>query len=316
MSRPAPNGSSTPSSTASRSQGRTSYIRRGRSSSQAAIFTTAGLPTPDGTPTFERRPSASSTASDEVVGKDRRTASEEIFMQQSHASLLARISELELALSSQGRSRSRPTSIMSDVSSTASSEPPDELLHLVADLKWERDELNRDIDGWRQRVRDLEHSKGVMERRLDAERRENWLKGEKLGLVEVEKENLSRQMKMKESVIANLSQRLETVDAQYRIALRERDAMHEDAETAKRQLADAYSILNVNRSLEHELATTREALAEGQMRNEALQRELEHFNSLTTPEAFVNRVYKKPDKLSSESTRTRVSKCRLDIHVS
>ncbi|KLO16387.1 hypothetical protein SCHPADRAFT_926618 [Schizopora paradoxa] len=280
-SRTSANGSSTPSSTGSRGHAGNPFARRGRSSSQAAIFTAAGLPTPDGTPTFERRPSASSTASDESIGKDRRTASEEIFMQQSHASLLARIAELELALSHQNRSRSRPTSIMS-VSSTASSEPPDELLQLVADLKLERDELNRDVDGWRQRVRDLEHSKGVMERRLDAERRENWLKGEKLGLVEVEKENLSRQLKMKESIVVNLTKKLENVDTQLRNALRERDAMHEDAETAKRQLADAHSILNAKRSTERDLAACRAALAEEEARNEELLRELERFKSFST----------------------------------
>lgn len=202
-------------------------------------------------------------------------------MQQSHASLLARIAELELALTHQSRSRSRPTSIMS-VSSTASSEPPDELLQLVADLKLERDELNRDVDGWRQRVRDLEHSKSVMERRLDAERRENWLKGEKLGLVEVEKENLSRQLKMKESIVANLTKRLETVEVQYRNALRERDALHEDAETAKRQLADAHIILNAKRSTERDLASCRAALAEEEARNEELLRELERYRSFTS----------------------------------
>ncbi|KAJ2964350.1 hypothetical protein NUW54_g14240 [Trametes sanguinea] len=67
----------------------------------------------------------------------------------------ARITDLERALKRSGP-RSRPVSCASDASSasTALSEPSDEMLQLIADLKAERDELKKDVDGWRNRVAD------------------------------------------------------------------------------------------------------------------------------------------------------------------
>jgi uncharacterized coiled-coil DUF342 family protein len=65
-------------------------------------------------------------------------------------------------------------------------ETSDEMLRLIADLKAERDELRRDIDGWRTRVADLEKQSGALVLRIDTERREAWIARERLSLLEVE----------------------------------------------------------------------------------------------------------------------------------
>ncbi|KAF8076023.1 hypothetical protein FPV67DRAFT_1664336 [Lyophyllum atratum] len=119
---------------------------------------------------LRRRSSGSSSASgDEDSFPNNPTqsrplsVSEQHFLFKSHNALLARITDLERALtvrrmSSGGLSAngsSRPVSIASDFSYSSeygSGEPSDEMLRLVADLKAERDDLKRDVDGWRTRV--------------------------------------------------------------------------------------------------------------------------------------------------------------------
>jgi hypothetical protein len=59
------------------------------------------------------------------------------------------------------------------------------MLRLIADLKAERDE--RDIDGWRTRVADLEKKSGAIALRVNTERRGVWIARERLSLLEVEK---------------------------------------------------------------------------------------------------------------------------------
>ncbi|KAH8118500.1 hypothetical protein DFH11DRAFT_1874644 [Phellopilus nigrolimitatus] len=253
-----------------------SYIRSGSTTSPPTSFTAAGLPTPGATPTSEKRQSSSSISSfGSVGGRDRRNVSEEMFLSQSHASLLARITELERAL----HSRSRPVSTHSDTST----DPPDEMLQLVADLKAERDELNSDVDGWRQRVKDLEHARTVLGRRLEAEKREAWLKTEKLGLLEVEKGTLDRQLKVKEEEVSSISRRLETTQVQLRQALQECAALKEDADVAKRQLNDAQSLLQARKGVEIELYKVRDTLATEQAYREQLIRQLDEAGILETP---------------------------------
>jgi hypothetical protein len=67
---------------------------------------------------------------------------------------VAPISELEHTLSS--RSQSHPVSFAASYNSLSYAEPSDEMRRLIADLKAERDELRRDIDGRGTRVADLE----------------------------------------------------------------------------------------------------------------------------------------------------------------
>jgi hypothetical protein len=163
-----------------------------------------GLPTPDLTPTSERRYSGfSSSGTDEDFTHSRPlSASEQHFLFKSHNALLARITDLERALSS----RSRPLSSESDVSSNATSEPSDEMLRLIADLKAERDELKRDVDGWRTRVGDLEKQIGIYARRVEAERRDAWVARSRVGLFEVEKSTLEKDLEQK-NLVAEETQR-------------------------------------------------------------------------------------------------------------
>ena len=154
---------------------------------------------------------------------DRRPLSptEQAFLFRSHTTLLCRISDLEKAIAG-GRGRlppgsgvgldansgfgleelrdrssssERPMSTMSVASecdSVASllSQPSDEMLQLVSDLKAERDELMRDADAWRMRIGSLEKQIGTLTRRVEAERKESWVIRERLGLIEVEKKRV------------------------------------------------------------------------------------------------------------------------------
>lgn len=255
-----------------------SYFRSVNSQSPATMFSAACLPTPGATPTSERRQSSSSSSdTDSMMSRDRRTASEEIFIHQSHASLLARITELERALHS--RPRSRPTSMQSNAS-VASSEPPDEMLQLVADLKAERDELNRDINGWRQRVKDLEHVKTVLTGRLEKERQDNWYKGEQLGILKVENNSIVGQLKERDQEVASVSQKLEQSQAQLRQAIQERDSVKEDLDAVKRQLTDC---LASKSDVEVQLASLHTALATERAYREQLMRQLDSIGVLKTP---------------------------------
>ncbi|KAF8974702.1 hypothetical protein BDZ97DRAFT_1900273 [Flammula alnicola] len=182
---------------------RRSSISYKRSSHGAVTTNISGLPTPEMTPTFGRRYSSASngdrdnsTSADDEFFPGPPTqarplsASEQHFLFKSHNALLARITDLERALTMRRResggaysngSSSRPLSIASNFSSTASGEPSDEMLRLIADLKSERDEMKRDVDGWRTRVADLETQIGVLAKRVENERRDAWVARSRVG---------------------------------------------------------------------------------------------------------------------------------------
>jgi hypothetical protein len=198
-------------------QTRRSSISYKRSSSQCSnTVNCTGLPTPEMTPTFPRRSSNTESVS---TGDDGffpspptqsrpLSTSEQHFLFKSHNALLARITDLERALSvrrreSSGYSNSnggssRPLSVVSNMTTSdagsANGEPSDEMLCLIADLKAERDELKRDVDGWRTRVADLESQIGVFAKRVENERREAWVARSRVGLLEVEKATLSKKL--------------------------------------------------------------------------------------------------------------------------
>ncbi|KAJ2930179.1 hypothetical protein H1R20_g6862, partial [Candolleomyces eurysporus] len=185
-------------------------------SSSHATFNPAGLPTPEMTPTFSRRCSVSESVRSSKSGDDEffpaqpsyrpLSASEQHFLYKSHNALLARITDLEKALtfrrSSMGgfsfSAGSRPSSMISDgsspseVGSSIPGEPSDEMLALVRDLKAERDELKKDVDGWRTRVADLDKQLELVAKRVDTERRAAWLARSRVGLLEAEKGVLER----------------------------------------------------------------------------------------------------------------------------
>lgn len=95
------------------------------------------------------------------------------YLTQSHTSLLARIAELENALTIRD---DRPEPVFSELS--------EELLEMLADLKTERDNLKKEVDDAHSKT--VEHEKQVttLSRRVDNERREVWVTKEKLAIAE------------------------------------------------------------------------------------------------------------------------------------
>ncbi|KAI0069164.1 hypothetical protein BV25DRAFT_1791191 [Artomyces pyxidatus] len=236
-----------------------------------------GLPTPELTPTTEHR---NSTSSESDWGRNSLSTSEHHFLYQSQAALVARITDLERALSS--RSRTRPDSCASDVSASTqstganvASEPSDEMLQLIADLKEERDELKKDVDGWRVRVADLEKQTGTLARRVDQERREAWVSRERLGLLEVEKRAALKNAEEKEAFAQKTLVRCEALQVEYAAIKAEYDVLKDAVQRGK--------------EVEEEVVRLKAELAEEKKRREELERELEGAGLLATPtpEAFV-----------------------------
>ncbi|CAA7259491.1 unnamed protein product [Cyclocybe aegerita] len=205
---------------------RRSSISYKRSSTGGGVtLNSAGLPTPEMTPTFGRR--YSNAESVNSIGDDEffpnpptqsrpLSASEQHFLVKSHHALLARITDLERTLSMRRRESggysnggsSRPLSVASnfssssDLASATGSEPPsDEMLNLIADLKAERDELKRDVDGWRQRVNSLESQTAMLAKRIENERRDAWVARSRVGLLEVEKNTLTKRLEAVDELI-------------------------------------------------------------------------------------------------------------------
>jgi chromosome segregation ATPase len=123
------------------------------------------------------------------------------------------------------------------------------MLRLIADLKAERDE--RDIDGWRTRVADLEKKSGAIALRVDTERRGVWIARERLSLLEVEKRAAVRSAEESDAAAKGLRAELATSKADLR-------AMREEAERSKK-IAD-------------ELERVRAELAEERRLREDLER--------------------------------------------
>lgn len=212
------------------------------------------LPTPVLTPTVEERPiSASSTSSLASVSDRCMSETEQHFLYQAHATLVQRITDLERALAA-SQPRSRPASRASEVSSSSSAsapiheEPSDEMLQLIADLKAERDELSKDINGWRVRVSDLEKQVGVLSQRVDLERREAWVARQRTGLLEVEKIGIQKS--------------LEAMGAELQAALARCDVSRVEAEVLKEECERLREDLKVKSSVEVELQELRAELDE------------------------------------------------------
>jgi hypothetical protein len=231
-----------------------------------------GLPTPEMTPTSDRRYSATSDISDRPL-----STTEQQFLHKSHHALLARIEDLERALTSSrsgSRGRSRPVSFISDTSSRSyGADSSDEMIQLVTDLKAERDELKlqleADADGWRTRVAGLEKQVGVLAKRIELERREAWVARERAGLLDVEKKALSKELEEQKAVLCDLSVQHESVKQELELA-------KDSSERLRNELASA-------RDAEDECIRLRAALAEERQKREQYERELEHAGLLATP---------------------------------
>jgi len=244
---------------------RRSSISYKRSSGSGGL----GLPTPDMTPTFGRypsRPESSSTSSadDEFFPSTRSlSASEQHFLFKSHHALLARITDLERALAMRRRvssgysntssSPSRPASVASSQSHEGS-EPTDEMIQLVTDLKSERDELKRDVEGWRVRVSDLETQTSTLAKRVEGERREAWVARSRINLLEVEKTVLTK--------------RLEAVDQLVGLHEREKASWEGERRTLQKDNDELKAKVSV---LENELARVKKELGAEKMHHMEVQ---------------------------------------------
>ncbi|KII95962.1 hypothetical protein PLICRDRAFT_234247 [Plicaturopsis crispa FD-325 SS-3] len=243
-----------------------------RSSTDSTYYSQAGLPTPEMTPTSERHLSLSSS-DDEISPYRPLSTSEQHFLFKSHNALLSRITDLERALTSQARSSrasSRHMSISSDTS-MATSEPSDEMLQLIADLKAERDELKRDVDGWRTRVNDLEKQVGIFAKRVEVERREAWVARSRVGLLEIEKTGLEKAL-------------LENTNAS-RVAEEKLELMKEEQVSAHAMIQRLQADLQKSREVEDECAQLKAALDAERKKREDAERALEGV-ATPTPVAF------------------------------
>ncbi|OJA07685.1 hypothetical protein AZE42_01879 [Rhizopogon vesiculosus] len=226
---------------------------------------TNSLPSPDATPINCRFPELSDVGS---ISEEPLTASEQHFLFKSHNVLLSRIIDLERTLRSRSMSRSRPLSVVSDASMT-SSEPSDEMLQLISDLKAERDELKRDVDGWRMRVADADKQANVLARRVEAERMEAWVARSHLGLLEVEKNTLEKALGSKNSELEQSMSQSEQVK-------QERDDMREELDRLRARLRDADNAVD-------ECIRLRAALDQERTRRTELEKLLDNAGLLNMP---------------------------------
>ena len=238
-----------------------------------------GLPTPDMTPTsstLDKRRSAGSGSMDLSQLNMQRgrplSMSEQHFLFQAHETLVQRITDLERALAHS--SRSRPVSCASDASyaSSTPSEPSDEMLQLIADLKAERDELKKDVDGWRTRVADLQHQIDMHAKRIETERRDAWVARQRVGLLEVEKSALERTIVEKTAQAEDAFARLAASNATLQSS--QNEATHLEAEVERL------------RDVEEECARLRAQLLAERKKREEMERDLEHAGLLDTPRPF------------------------------
>ncbi|KAI0786458.1 hypothetical protein C8Q75DRAFT_867195 [Abortiporus biennis] len=239
-------------------------------SSSDSISLNHGLPTPEMTPTADRRTSTSSTDSSlsrtSSRGSRPLSISEQHFLFQAHQTLVQRISDLERALSA--RPRSRPQSYSSDVS--AQSEPPsDEMLLLITDLKAERDELKKDVDGWKTRLSDSEKQTSLLMKRIEAERREAWVARERASLMETEKRSLERTLMEKTTWGEDGWSKFRAVQTELTSFRQECDRLRSEVHKVS--------------DLEAECVKLRAQLSDQTSRREELEKELEMAGLLATP---------------------------------
>ncbi|KAG8218326.1 hypothetical protein J3R82DRAFT_3940 [Butyriboletus roseoflavus] len=196
------------------------------------------LPTPEMTPT-ERRFSFASDQ--EALLEQSLSVAEQHFLFRSHNVLLSRITELERTL----RNRA-PSSRHLSYTSPVSSEPSDEMLRLISDLKAERDELKQDVDGWRQRVADADKQAGMLAKMIESERREAWVTHSRIGLLEVENVALVRERDGMKDETMKLKARLQDVDAAVDECARLRGALEQERTRRKEleKLLDDAGLLN------------------------------------------------------------------------
>ncbi|PBK73035.1 hypothetical protein ARMSODRAFT_1082401 [Armillaria solidipes] len=222
-----------------------------RSSSTSSTSSNPGLPTPEMTPTFalDRRfslnsnddddgfptsVSSSSSSSSRSQSQTRPlSVSEQHFLYKSHNALLGRIMDLEKALTTRQREDgSRPISMLSDASSPCVGND-DEMFRLVTDLKAERDELKRDVDGWRVRVADMDKQLVTFAKRVESERRDAWVARTKCGMIEVERAGLEKEVEHLNAQLLSLRDETKTLAAQVDKLSGEKEGLEEEVRQLK-----------------------------------------------------------------------------------
>ncbi|TFK29331.1 hypothetical protein FA15DRAFT_752789 [Coprinopsis marcescibilis] len=219
-------------------------------SSANALINAAGLPTPEMTPTFSRQFSFSDRSEEEFfLGSQPSapkplSASEQHFLLKSHNALVARITDLEKALSRRtsmgGYSNgSRPSSALSDVTSFSEvpGEPTDEMISFIRDLKTERDELKKDVQGWRTRVSDLERQQAILAKRVETERWEAWAARSRVGILEAEKGALEKRVENLDEALATLEADNKALQNQNQDLISQNEAKTEQMQRLEAELA-------------------------------------------------------------------------------
>ncbi|KAI0092542.1 hypothetical protein BDY19DRAFT_490725 [Irpex rosettiformis] len=227
-----------------------------------------GLPTPELTPISDRRYSQDSSSSG-CRNSRSLSVSEQHFLFQAHNALVQRISDLERALSA--RPHSRPQSYASETSSQ-NDLPSDEMLQLIADLKAERDELKKDVDGWRSRIADFEHQITLLMKRVENERREAWVARERVGLMELEKKAVEATLTEKTTWGEEGWRKVRAIESALSHAMEECQHLRPQADRVP--------------DLELDISRLTVALAEERKKREEIEKELESVLSTPTPQAF------------------------------
>ncbi|KAJ7179484.1 hypothetical protein C8R46DRAFT_987240 [Mycena filopes] len=266
--------------------------RRSSISYKSSATVTVGLPTPENTPISDRRfsgyshnnsissrgslSSMATTEDDFLAATSAATrplsVSEQHFLFKSHNALLARITDLERALSFRNTPSSfrdgvsRPSSVASAFSAASGSssrsgepsgEPLDEMLSLVSDLKAERDELKRDVEGWRVRVGDMEKQLGVFGSRVEAERRDAWVARSRVGLLEVERSGLEKRARELEAENQRLLTGEEELKQQVARLLEEKEQMAAELQEARNKASRAMDPLSTPRAFDGPVVAVR-----------------------------------------------------------
>ncbi|KAK2466391.1 hypothetical protein APHAL10511_002033 [Amanita phalloides] len=225
--------------------------------SSDVVTNSAGLPTPGITPNYqEQRFSWSESlknSSEDVfflpspAKKRPLSASEQCFLLKSYGTLLARIAELERALSARisppysqrTASISSDVSFSSDQTGTTLGESSDEVLQLIADLKSERDEYKKDIDAWRVRVHDMDNKIAMMTKRVEVERREAWLARSRISLLEAEKASLEKKLECSEASLTMVQEEKSALEVKNQDLQDEMEQVHADLIQVRQLLGQA-----------------------------------------------------------------------------
>lgn len=251
------------------------------SSSDSSSFPISGLPTPEMTPTSDRRYSISSESSSSSSlgsrGSRSLSTSEHHFLYQAHTALVQRISDLERALSA--RPRSRHQSYASEASNPI--EPPtDEMLQLITDLKSERDELKKDVEGWRTRVSDCSGQVTLLMKRVEVERREAWVARERAGQIEIEKKSLEKTLSDKETWGEQGWRKYETTQSELAKALDECQRLRQKTTRCEELQSECMKLAAV--------------LMEERKKREEVERELDSLLTTPTPQAVDSKYHTPP----------------------